>query len=306
MNHSIDGIINELAARQHGVVTRAQLLEAGVTARAVEFRVRSGRLRPLHRGVYLPGSLRGALEPERARVMAGVFACGPRAVVSHVSAGWLWGLLPRPDDASPVDVTIRGGGRRRRPGVWVRRPTDLRENETTHLDGIPVTAPPRTLRDLSTVLDVRALNRAAARAERSGLIEAELLPSLVAGHRGRPGASVLRAAVGCESGLSLTRSEAEERFLALVASVRLPAPEVNVDVIGYEVDFLWRAARIVVEVDGFAFHRSRRSFENDRRRDTDLAAAGFNVIRVTWRQIERDPTGTLVRIGQALARATAA
>jgi len=102
----------------------------------------------------------------------------------------------------------------------------------------------------------------------------------------------------------MTRSGAEERFLDLVRRGRLPQPETNVVVRGHEVDFLWRAERLVVEVDGFAFHASRRSFESDRRRDAELAAAGWRVVRVTWRQVVDEPHATLVCVAQALARAT--
>lgn len=290
----------------------------------VQTRVATNRLRPLHRGVYLLGQLRGPLEPERAREMAAVLACGPGAVISHRSAAWLWDLLPRAGgpagvarprtaaaSAHPagagsgvdVDVTVPGRARRRRPGIRAHRSHDLGAGETTQLDGIPITTPARTLRDLSIVVGPRELNRAAARAERRKLIRAEELASLVARHSRRRGAPVLRAAMGEDGGPALTRSEAEERFLDLVRRGQLPAPETNVLVRGHEVDFLWRAARLAVEVDGFGFHASRRSFENDRRRDAELAAAGVHVVRVTWSQIVREPSATLVRVAQALTHA---
>lgn len=300
----IEDRIIALAASQHGVVTRAQLLDSGMTPRMVQTRLTRGRLRALHRGVYLLGHLRGELEPERAREMAAVLACGPGAVVSHRSAAFLWELLSRPSAAADrdVDIWVRAGARRRRAGIRAHRPRHLAADEVTRLQGIAVTAPDRTLRDLSTEIASRALNRAVARAERRKLITEAQLATLVARQKGRPGAPVLRAAMGDEGAPVLTRSEAEERFLALVQRGRLAAPESNVVVAGHEVDFLWRPERLAVEVDGFGFHGSRRSFENDRRRDMDLAGAGFHVIRVTWRQIVREPEPTLVRLSQALAR----
>lgn len=302
-NASVDDSIACLAARQHGVVTRSQLLAEGLTPRMVGSRVRSERLRPLHRGVYLLGSLRASLEPEHSREMAAVLACGPGAVLSHRSAAWIWELLPRPGGATPVEVTVPRRARPRRPGIRARRSDHLSADEATVL-GLPVTTPGRTLRDLSTRISTRELSRAAARAERRGLIDADGLSKLVARHRGRPGAPLLRAALEVESGPAFTRSEAEERFLDLIGSGGLPAPEANVVVRGHEVDFLWHPAGIAVEVDGFGFHASRRSFENDRRRDAELAAVGVYVIRVTWRQIVDEPSATLVHVAQALARST--
>lgn len=195
-----------------------------------------------------------------------------------------------------------GGARRRRAGILTHRPRHLAADEVTRLQGIPVTTPDRTLRDLSTEIASRALNRAVARAERRKLITDAQLATLVERQKGRPGAPVLRAAMGNEGGPALTRSEAEERFLGLVRRGRLAPPEANVVVAGHEVDFLWRSERLAVEVDGFRFHASRRSFENDRRRDMDLAGAGCHVIRITWRQIVREPEPTLVHLSQALAR----
>lgn len=304
---TIDERIVGLAAAQHGVVTRAQLLAAGLTPRMVQSRLRSRRLWPLHRGVYLSGHLRGPLEPALAREMAAVLACGPGAVVSHRSAAWLWEILARPVDAlsSVVHVTVPHLVRRQRPGIEIRRSDDLTAGETTMFDGIPVTTPGRTLRDLSTVLGRRDLNRAAARAERRGFVADDELASLVSRHRGRHGAPLLRAAIAVDGGPTFTRSEAEERFLDLVRSGGLPLPETNVVIHGYEADFLWRAERIAVEVDGFEFHASRRSFENDHRRDVDLAAHGIHVIRITWRQLVDEPGTILVCLARALTLATA-
>lgn len=300
-NGSADDRIVAIAARQHGVVGRAQLLASGLTPRMVASRVAAGRLRPLHRGVYLLGGLRGPLEPERAREMAAVVACGTGAVLSHRSAAWLWGVLSRPDPAAPVEITIPTRARRGRPGIRVRR-SGL-SGETTRFDGIPVTNPARTLRDLSSLVSAPELDRAAARFERRGLIDPSEMSFLPARHRGRPGAPLLRAALWCGDGPALTRSRAEERFLDLVRGGRLPRPRTNTVVRGHEVDFLWPVEKLVVEVDGFRFHGSRGSFEDDRRRDAELVAAGLRVLRVTWRQIAEEADATLVRVAQALARA---
>ena len=104
-------------------------------------------------------------------------------------------------------------------------------------------------------------------------------------------------------GPALTRSEAEQKLLTLIRDARLPAPECNVSMGRYEVDFLWRSAGIAVEVDGFGYHSSRPRFEGDRRKDAELLAAGITVLRLTWRQITQEPLATAVQLGQALARA---
>ncbi|MFZ0041498.1 MAG: DUF559 domain-containing protein [Solirubrobacteraceae bacterium] len=100
----------------------------------------------------------------------------------------------------------------------------------------------------------------------------------------------------------MTRSKAERLLLALINEAELPRPMTNVRLHGYEVDFLWRAEKLVVEVDGHRFHGHRAAFERDRKRDQVLTAAGYRVIRVTWRQLEHEPVAVAVRIAQALAQ----
>ena len=318
---SADEVIAGLAARQHGVVARGQLLAEGVTDRMIHGRLEAGVLISLHRGVYLLGSLRGALEPPRAREMAAVLACGPEAFLSHRSMGRVWGFLPpssRKGTRNPtgtrkltgaigaldlIDVSVPGRRRHERAGVRLHRRARVERGEVTQVDGIPGTVPWRTLVDLSTVLGPKALNRAAARAVDLGLVRAAELERIVARRAGRPGAPALRVAL--DAGLTLTRSEAEERFLALVEGGGLPSPEVNVGVAGREVDFLWRRERLAVEVDGYRFHGAPGRFESDRRRDAELTAAtGINVLRVTWRHLVEEPNATLVRLAQSLARAS--
>jgi very-short-patch-repair endonuclease len=129
------------------------------------------------------------------------------------------------------------------------------------------------------------------------------LTSLNARSSGRHGARTLKTALQETHEPRLTRSEAERRFLDLIRAARLPAPETNVRVAGYEVDFLWRAERLVVEVDGFAYHSSRAAFERDRRKDAALQAAGLRVVRVTYRQIADEREVLIARIATLHARA---
>lgn len=304
MSTSADERIRRLAAAQHGVVTRTQLLDAGLTRRQIERRLESGQLGPMHRGVYLLGALRGSLRPPLAPEMAAVLACGPHAVLSHRSAARLWELVP--GTGRRVEVTVPSNVRRERPGLRIYRAHALTPTDRLLRFGIPLTAPARTLRDLSAALGTDALSRALARAERAKLIGSDDLASLIALHAGRPGAPLLRAVAGVEGGAAdergrpFTRSEAERRFLRLVRSAGLPAPETNVVVLGHEVDFLWRERQLVVEVDGFRYHGSRPAFENDRRRDTRLVAGGYRVMRLSWRQIVDEPRPTLVALTRTL------
>lgn len=307
MSQSLDDRIAALATAQHGVVTRAQLLAAGLTPRRVHLRVRSGDLRPLHLGVYILGNLRGALEPERAPVMAAVLACGPGALLGYRHAGWLWKLNESPPPSRLIDVLMPGGRTpTRRPGIRAHRPGPLYPGDATTIDRVPVTSPGRTLCDLATVLSRRDLERAVARAERQELIDAAELRKRVERQRGRAGAPVLRAVLEPASGPAFTRSEAERRFLELVRASGVPEPETNAFAHGYEIDFLWPASGIAVEVDGFAYHSSRRSFASDRRRDADLLDAGIVVIRVTWNQILDEPTRVVATLARALERSRVA
>jgi very-short-patch-repair endonuclease len=291
-----DGVIRALAARQHGVVERGQLLEAGVAPHAVAYRVAKGRLHVLYRGVYRVGPLAAPLERE----MAGVLACGVTAVLSHHSAGAAWTLLSRGPGAVPVEVSGQGGYRA--PDGWLRlhRVVPFAADETTTFERIPITTPARTLVDLAGSLDVWELERAVARADRQKLVTIEALDALLARYPGRAGCRALRAVLGRNGGSLLTRSDAEARFVGLMREAVLPPPEANVAVEGFEVDFVWRAARLVVEVDGFEYHSSRSAFERDRRRDAVLAASGFRVIRVTWRQLTSEPKALVARVARAL------
>lgn len=293
-----EGRIARLAERQHGLVTRAQLLGLGLGPDAIKYRVRTKRYVRVDLGVYRIGP---PVAPH-AREMAAALACGPRAVVSHRSAAWLW-QLDGSQATATVDITLPPPVRRRRRGVRVHR-SPLEPAERTSVHGIPTTTPARTLLDLAAVLRLSALEQAVSDALRRRLVGRARLGALVAGAHGRPGAGSLRSVLG-EAEPSLTRSEAEARLLALVRRSGLPSPVTNARVGGFEVDVLWPRERVVVEVDGFAFHGSRARFEADRRRDANLAARGFRVLRVTWRQITEEPEPLLVSLAGTLAMARA-
>ncbi len=249
----------------------------------------------MQHGVYLVGPL---VHP-RAREMAAALACGAGAVVSHRSAAVLWQLWPDREGA-PIDVTVPLRHRGRRPGLHTHRVRTLPNDEVTKLDAIPITTPARTILDLAAVAPSREVEQAVAQAIRERLnTHAETL-GLLERYPRRPGGPLLRALLNSDAAPALTRSEAEDRLLALIRRARLPNPDVNAMLGAHEVDFLWRAQGLVVEVDGFDFHSSRARFESDRRRDADVSALGCRVVRLTWRQITREPEATLVRLAQAL------
>jgi very-short-patch-repair endonuclease len=279
-----DAVIAALAARQHGVVSLAQLLDAGLGRGAVDLRLRNGRLHRLHRGVYAVGHAR--ILP-RGRLWAAVLATG--GTLSHRAAAAVWDLAPYPLGA--IDVTSRRH-RRSAPGLRVHRSACV---ETRFVDGLPVTTVGRTLLDLADVLDAHRLERLCHRAEVLRLLDLAAIPDLP-GRRTR----ALRAALATlATGADVTRSEFEERFLAFVAARGLPRPRVNAIVLGYEVDFVWPEHRLVVETDGAATHLTARAFHADRERDAELLAGGYRVLRVTWRQLTREPD-TLERRLRAL------
>lgn len=286
-------MVAAVAARQRGVVTVGQLRQAGIGRNGAAHRVRHGRLVPIHRGVYRVGPVAAPL----SREVAALLACGPTAALSHHTAAAVWGL--RPPHPGDVHVTVTGQRATNRPGLRVHRTHSL--DAAVH-DGLRLTAPARTLLDLAPLLPRPALERAA---EQAVVLRLTTHDELARECRpGRRGTARLRAALPTEP--SLTRSEAERRLLALVRAARLPRPRTNVRVAGHEVDLLWREQKLVVEVDGFAYHGSRQAFERDRRRDADLTAAGFRVVRFTWRQIAHEPEAVLARLAVLLAGRAAA
>jgi hypothetical protein len=273
-----------LAARQRRVATRAQLVRIGLTRDTIDHRLRSGRLRALHRGVYLIGH--GA-PPPGARELAAALACGLDAVLSHQTAAFLWRLLPRGTDV--LHVTVGGRAPGLKPGIRIHCVAHLDARDVRHFGGIPLTAPARTILDLARVVSPRELERVVAESEARRLTRRAELAAVTARSGRRPGVAALRSLLNADDDPALTRSEAEERLLALIRSADLPTPQVNVRVGRHEVDFLWRDPKLIVEVDGFAFHSSRGAFERDRLRDSKLAALGFRVIRVTWPQLVDRP-----------------
>jgi very-short-patch-repair endonuclease len=290
----LDQRIAGMATRQHGVISRAQLLAIGAGSSAIGRALEAGRLHRVHRGVYAVGH---PLLTRHGRFMAAVLACGEGAVLSHGSAALLWGL-PWPDSAR-VHVTVpTPGGRATRRLLVVRR-ASLELAEISRRHRIPVTSPSRTLIDLADERRRRPLERALDEAAYLRLDLSGLRP--VHGRRG----SGLLAEVTTQHipGSTRTRSHLEERFLAFSRRHRLPRPEVNARIEPHEVDFLWREQRAIVETDGHAAHGTRAAFERDRVKDAELTAAGWRVVRITERRLLIQPQAVAAQLFRLLRTA---
>lgn len=278
-----DRALAVLAGRQHTIVAHRQLVTLGFSRHTITHMVDRSRLRVVHRGVYAVGPARLTRE---ARWMAAVLAAGPAAVLSHRSAAALWRLIS--DDGRVVEVTV-DRDLRPRTGVHARF-TKLRDDELTTVDGVSVTTVARTILDLAAVLPRQRLERAMDEAEVRQLTDATTLPALLDRHPRRRGAGVLRQILAEHLAATITRSEFEERFLAFLIDNALPRPLVNHQIPDAgECDFAWPEARLIVELDGYATHGTRRGFEADRARDRALQVAGWRVIRITWRQLRDEP-----------------
>jgi very-short-patch-repair endonuclease len=290
-----DAAVARVAAGQYGVVTRAQLAAAGLRRGAIEHRIAAGRLHRVHRRVYLVGH---PVPPRFALEMAAVLACGDGAVLSHQAAASMWSLPSL--NADRVDVTVAGRDPGEHRGIRLHRVRRLHPLDVRRRGRIPLTAPARTLLDLADVIASRDLERAVNEAQVRRLVRPRQLLDAVERSPGRRSAGALRELL--ERDPALTRSEAEDRLLGLLRAAELAPAAVNARVGRYEVDFLWRRERLVVEVDGYAYHATRAAFERDHLRDAELQAAGYRVVRVTWRQLVDGPEALIARIAQALAR----
>jgi very-short-patch-repair endonuclease len=200
-----------------------------------------------------------------------------------------------------VDVTVSGNDPGRRPGVNLHCARRLDAREVRRRKGIPLTAPARTVLDLAEVLSRRDLERAIEEAQIHRLTGRNQLFAQLERSTGRRGAAMLRDVLEAEAGPSMTRSEAEERVLALLRAADLQPTAVNTRIGRYEVDMLWAEQRLVAEVDGYAYHGTRAAFERDRLRDGELQALGFRVMRITWRQLQEHPEEVVTRLARALA-----
>ena len=289
-------MVASIAASQQGLVTTDQLAKAGFGRWQITRRVRGGWLIRRHVGVYQLGVFAGSYGDE----MAALLACGPQAVLSHRSAAALWELCTRP---GVVDICVPGSIAGRRRGIRPHRTATLTTCDVVIRNGLRVTTPSRTLLDLAASAPRAELERLTEEAQVQRLTSPAELLAVIERVASRPGVARLRAVLDFIDEPLLTRSEAEKRLRALCRSAALPMPRMNVKRAGWEVDAVWDAQRLVVEVDGRTYHGTHASFERDRRKDADLMLAGYRVLRITWRRLTREPDQVIALIATALSQA---
>jgi hypothetical protein len=281
-----DERIARLAEAQYGVVDYQQLRAAGLPPGAIAFRVRTGRLHRLYRGVFAVGHTR--LTPDGRR-LAALLALGRGAALSHATAGDQLGV--RRSNAATIHVTVpTPGGRLRRPGIVVHRCTSLRPIDVVEVDGIAVTSVARTLLDLAGILARGPLERAVERSLELRVFDLAAVRDVLAANPNRRGvAELARIVAAMHYEPPVTRSELEALMRDVCDAHGIERPEVNARVDIYEVDFLWRARRLVVEIDSREHHATLAAFERDRIRDAHLTALGCRVLRFTHRRVTYEP-----------------
>jgi len=290
-------VLAGLAGKQHGVVARRQLLPPGFTRHEVQDRLDTGRLHRIHRGVYAVGHRKLTL---KGRWMAAVLACGPEAFLSHRTALALWDLQQK--ESGAIEVTVRGPGKPGPHGVLVRCTRVLAGHDVTEVDGIPVTSLAWTMVDYAATATQRQVRSVLEALERRRIYIGRELDELLERTQNRKGVRTLRKAIAEITGPApWHQSVLEDRFHELVRGSDLPDYEANVLVEGELVDALWRKQRVIVELDGFAFHKSRAQFEADRRRDAKLTVAGYRILRVTQQRLQNEPEAVLAEIRALLA-----
>jgi very-short-patch-repair endonuclease len=289
-----DSVVARIAARQHGNVTRAQLLSAGFTDNAIARRVAAGQLHRVHNGVYAVGR-----PPQTAleRASAAVLACGPTAALSHLPALALWDLAGWP--ASVEEVVVSED--RRPSGIRAHLVSTLLPRDVRRRHGIRVTSPARTMLDCTPRLSDKRLTRLVNEAIRRKLLKPDHLEDLLLRCPTHPGTPRLRPFTNTRRGP--TRSELEDRFQRLIKRYGLPEPKLNTNINGYEADCYFEDYRLIVELDGWDFHNSRASFESDRTRDVDIYdSEGIPTIRITNDRMKAQPAAEASRLERILQR----
>jgi len=283
-DRTVEQELARMAERAHGVVTRAQLLRAGVTRAEIAWRVRTGALIRVHRAVYRVGHVAPSLE---ARYLAAVLGCGEHAVLSGRAAAYLYGLVK--GKAPPAEVTVPTC--RRLEGIKVRRSRGLDADDVKTFPGIPVMSVARTLVDLASYLPKDELARACHEAGVRYGTTPRMVEVVLERHPRCKGAAKLRAVLRGEVRVSLSRLE--KRFLRHVADIERPLPVTNRPAGGRRVDCRWPDHHLTVELDSYTYHHSRHAWEQDRRREREAHARGDDLRRYTWGDVCEHPAAML-------------
>ena len=276
-----------LAERQWGVVSRAQLLELGIGRQEILGMRRRGQLLDVFRGVYALGHQRLTI---LGRLHAARLAAGPGAFLSHRSAAAHRGLRRHP---ATVELTVPSGHTppSRSPGLRVHRtaiPTD--HTQARRHDGLLVATVPRIVVDLARTERPGEIQRLIRESIRTGQFDLSGLQAAVDGHPHRPGTALARAALGRYlPGSEDRRSWLETQFQCHQrGDPRLPAPRYNQHLHGHEIDVLWPAQRVALELDGRPYHVAVEDFDRDRGRDRTLTRHGWRPVRVSDFEWEHD------------------
>jgi hypothetical protein len=282
--------VARLAVRQHGIVTVAQLLAAGMTRTGISRRVTAGRLVRVHAGVYALGH--SALSREAAFIAA-VFGTGPGSAISHFSAVELQGL----SRAFSSLISVVSTTQRRPAGVTVHRCRSIDPRDVTTHKGIPVTTVHRTIVDLADVVQIpHELTAVIHEADFKGRFVEPAVRDVMARANGRRNLGVVDRAIELyRSGSAGIKSRNELAFFLLVTRAGFPEPLVNVHAHGFERDFHWPELRLAVEVDGPG-HTREPTRDADAGRDATLLAAGYTVLRFTDHDVKFRPADVLTRL----------
>jgi len=272
----VEAAIALIAGRQHGYITRAQLLAIGVGRRAIEYWVSTGRLIPVYAGVYAVAYVR---RTPVARACAAVLACGERAMLSHRSAASLWGFYKHWDE--PFELVAPSI--RIRDGIKVHRCRTLARQDITRQLGIRVTSPARTVLDNAPRLTGKRLSRFVNDALRTPYLHVPDLADVLNRNPNHPGAKRIAPLVR-----EPTNSPLEDDFLEFAGRYGLPTPVTNAHLLGYEIDVFYPRERVIVEIDSARFHMDRDSFERDRKRDVVMLEAGILTVRITDERMKHE------------------
>ncbi|WNG84841.1 type IV toxin-antitoxin system AbiEi family antitoxin domain-containing protein [Mycobacterium sp. ITM-2016-00316] len=285
-------MLADLLRDHDGVITLAQARRAGLSQDDVDYRVHTGQWRRCSRGVYFADDRQFT---ENARMRAGVWAYGDQAAASGMAAAWWQQLTQYPPEL--VEVTVPRDRRlQQQPGTRLRR-RDLDPAEVVERDGLRVTALPLT------VVEAAVRRGGGAKLMDSALQRHVYLPALWKAHlnnKGRHGAPAARRLLrAAEDG---TRSAAERLLATLLRQAGITGWKANHRVAGYKVDYAFPDAKLILEVDGWAFHSDADVFNHDRVRQNALILAGFQVLRFTWLDLTEYPDRVIGQIAHALAR----
>lgn len=301
MRTNVDAAISAVASRQHGLIAREQLARIGLGREARRTRVRRRQLHPVPGcpGVFAAGH---PTLGEEATILSAVLGCGPRAYAAGMHAEWLWGLRPPwlPFPPLPVAVTVpRTCGRNPPAATLLRR--DLPGAEWQRRRGVPVVSVERLIADAGASRGLWAVERLLDRALIERLTSVPSLERQLERAKGQTGVLALRKLLAAERRYAgLTRSELEEAFLLLLGRAGLELPKVNEQIGEDVVDAFYALARVVVELDGTWWHRTRRRQEQDRRKELRLRRRGLLVLRYTARQVLEEPEAVVADLVRVL------